>query len=299
MAQNRGRGMMRKLNNQKRRGEFQKVVPPGNSNSSPELDLRNKITVSQLADLSKLSKPFISQVKAGKRPPSKKLLQALASYHASITQVRKQTDGSRAIRRFIESRREGTSAGTIEFHEKYLSKAIPVLGLNPSPMKLARYIEALSCSVGGKHAYYRAISVFYNWLYSPKSAYGFQPADNPVLLVEAPKPPKMIMPSLTRNDVDLLLSKATNNRDRAIIALFTDSGLRLSELARLKQEDFDWGKRTVKVVGKGNKEGFAPFGGLSEMHLKAWFDEYKPTNGEPIWKHWLLGYQGHVGETGS
>jgi len=163
-------------------------------------------------------------------------------------------------------------------------------------MKLARYIEALSCSVGGKHAYYRAISVFYNWLYSPKSAYGFQPADNPVLLVEAPKPPKMIMPSLTRNDVDLLLSKATNNRDRAIIALFTESGLRLSELARLKQEDFDWGMRTVKVVGKGNKEGFAPFGGLSEMHLKAWFDEYKPTNGEPIWNIGFWGIKGMLGK---
>ena len=35
------------------------------------------MTVSELAELSKLSKAYISQVKNGKRPPSRRLLDAL------------------------------------------------------------------------------------------------------------------------------------------------------------------------------------------------------------------------------
>jgi transcriptional regulator with XRE-family HTH domain len=41
------------------------------------LRLLNKMTVSELAELSNLSKAYISQVKHGKRPPSQKLLEAL------------------------------------------------------------------------------------------------------------------------------------------------------------------------------------------------------------------------------
>lgn len=40
-------------------------------------NLLNKIPVTELAELSKLSKPYISQVKSGKRPPSQKLLDIL------------------------------------------------------------------------------------------------------------------------------------------------------------------------------------------------------------------------------
>jgi len=46
--------------------------------------LLNKLTVSQLAELSKLSKPYVSQVKNGKRPPSKILIKALLEYAKDI-----------------------------------------------------------------------------------------------------------------------------------------------------------------------------------------------------------------------
>jgi transcriptional regulator with XRE-family HTH domain len=41
------------------------------------IKLLNKIPVSTIALLSNLSKPYISQVKSGKRPPSQKLLDFL------------------------------------------------------------------------------------------------------------------------------------------------------------------------------------------------------------------------------
>jgi integrase len=199
------------------------------------------------------------------------------------------TDIENAIDLFLKSRREGASLGTIEFYFKYLIRAIPFLGLTPSPKKINHYLNSLSCSVGGKHAYFRAISVFCNWLYSPRSGFGFGTRDNPIAFVDPPKRPKLIMPSLSREQVELLINKARCVRDKAIISLFTESGLRLSELVNIKSPDIDWGNRTIIVLGKGNKEGYAPFGNLTEHYVKLWLGEYMPAPKQSIWN---IGYWG-------
>ena len=49
-------------------------------------------------------------------------------------------------------------------------------------------------------------------------------------------------------------------RDRAILELFYSTGMRLSELVALKREDLDLRRRTVRVLGKGNKERMLVFG---------------------------------------
>jgi len=64
--------------------------------------------------------------------------------------------------------------------------------------------------------------------------------------------------------------------------LFTESGLRLSELTNIKMRDIDWSNRTIRIIGKGRKEALAPFGALSESYLKEWLAEFHP-NGSNIW----------------
>ena len=95
--------------------------------------------------------------------------------------------------------------------------------------------------------------------------------------------PKLILPSLTKENVELLIEQAHCIRDKAIISLFTESGLRLYELLNIKLRDIDWESRIVKVLGKGNKEAYAPFGNLTEHYLRQWLDEYRPKPGERIW----------------
>ena len=70
-------------------------------------------------------------------------------------------------------------------------------------------------------------------------------------------------------------------RDKAIIALFTESDLRLTELTNIKPNDIDWQNRLMKVVGKGRKEAYAPFGELSTGYIRAWLAQYKPDGN--IW----------------
>ena len=78
--------------------------------TTPALALLNKLTVSELAKLSNVFKSYISQVKNGKCPPSKKLLQALIdSKH-----VKKPEHDY--IRLFLESREAiGCGEGTMSF----------------------------------------------------------------------------------------------------------------------------------------------------------------------------------------
>jgi site-specific recombinase XerC len=78
-----------------------------------------------------------------------------------------------------------------------------------------------------------------------------------------------------------LIAAAKTIRDKAIIALLTESGMRLSELASITMAHIDWEKRIIRVLGKGNKEDCAPFGALSADYLRAWLHTYTP-NGN-IW----------------
>jgi len=141
----------------------------------------------------------------------------------------------------------------------------------------------LSCSQGGKHAYYRAISVFYNWLYCTRSGFGYRVEQNLIKLIDTPKKPQLILPSLAREQTELLIDKAHFVRDKVIISLFVESGLRLSELLNIRRGDIDWGMHVVRVLGKGSKEGFAPFGNLAEQYLISWLNKYRPKGNGRIW----------------
>ena len=252
-------------------------VPP------PVFDLLKKLSVSQISELSNLSKSYISQVKHGKRPPSEKLLQALSDFYGTTRQGKREAMLCSAIDLFLQSRRDGLSPCTIYgFYRQYLLIAIPVLGLTPTPSAISAFIGSLPCSPGGKHAYFRAMRAFYNWLYSPKSGFDLKHRENPMTWVEAPKVPKVILPSLSKEQVELLIEKTHDTRGKAIIALLTESGLRLSELAYIEMCDIDWQNRIIKTVGKCNKEGYAPFGPMSEEYLRAWLAEFRP-NGDNIW----------------
>ncbi len=94
-------------------------------------------------------------------------------------------------------------------------------------------------------------------------------------------PFQLILPSLNRKQVDDLLNRVNNIRDKAIIAMFTESGLRLSELVNIRLEDIDWQDQTVRVIGKGRKEALAPLGSMSQKYLKEWLREHRSNDN--IW----------------
>lgn len=88
---------------------------------------------------------------------------------------------------------------------------------------------------------------------------------NPVQLIAAPKPEKVIPTFLSVDEIFSLIEKpdrekALSRRDRAILELMYSCGLRVSEVVGLNLEDLDLPQGYLKVRGKGNKERFLPIG---------------------------------------
>lgn len=75
------------------------------------------------------------------------------------------------------------------------------------------------------------------------------------------------MPTLNENQVKELIDVVDNSRDKAIISLFVESGLRLTELVNIKPCDINWEGRCIKVLGKERKVALAPFGDSSSAYL--------------------------------
>jgi site-specific recombinase XerD len=80
--------------------------------------------------------------------------------------------------------------------------------------------------------------------------------------VEKPKPPEIIIEPFKESEVRALLNEVRKNpeRDRAIIYLLLDTGLRASELVSLDREEIDLeNHRIIVKKGKGNKDRKVPF----------------------------------------
>lgn len=88
---------------------------------------------------------------------------------------------------------------------------------------------------------------------------------NPVCGVPVPHVPERLIPSLRDANVLTLLraldaGSQQPERDRAIVLLLLDTGLRLSEAAGLRVRDVDLVEDRCRVLGKAGRERTVPIG---------------------------------------
>ncbi|MGM9626431.1 MAG: tyrosine-type recombinase/integrase, partial [Eubacteriales bacterium] len=102
--------------------------------------------------------------------------------------------------------------------------------------------------------------------------------ENPVRDIEAPKQPQRLPKYLTLDECSRLLTviagdteSATRERDFAMITLFLNCGMRLSELVGINLTDIDQGMQAVRVIGKGNKERVIYLNDACRDALRAYF----------------------------
>ena len=101
--------------------------------------------------------------------------------------------------------------------------------------------------------------------------------DNPMEYIETPKVPDKVLPTVTPEQVKVLIENARCTRDRAIFSLFADSGARRSEVCNIRVPDVDLPNCKIKVVGKGDKEGFLIFGAKTQSFLTQHIAENSPV----------------------
>jgi site-specific recombinase XerD len=137
----------------------------------------------------------------------------------------------------------GVSPKTIRYYRDRLDKFTS--GVNYVKAKrrdIERYLNTIRPNKYGlstRHASYRAIKAFYRWL---SNEYGI---DDVMSSIPAPIMSRPILPSLAADDVHQLIEQTDSLRDKAIIALFTESGLRLTELTNIKPNGIDWQHRLI------------------------------------------------------
>ena len=129
-----------------------------------------------------------------------------------------------------------------------------------------------------------SIRVFFNYLCNKKGLIEKNPAQN----LETPKLDKRIPKYLTLDDSKKLLDAVKENeddrnstRDYAIITLFLNCGMRLSELVGINFKDISFEEQRMTVIGKGNKERTIYLNNACMSAIKKYM-EVRPHDGVPF-----------------
>lgn len=125
----------------------------------------------------------------------------------------------------------------------------------------------------------RTLKGFATWLYEEEYV-----AENRLRRLAKPKVPSRVIEVLREDEVRRLLAavderKANGARDLAILVLFLDTGLRLSELVDLAVTDLHLEDGWLKVFGKGGKERIVPFGSRATKVLNRYISFFRPDDG--------------------
>lgn len=136
------------------------------------------------------------------------------------------------------------------------------LGLRPT--SLARKTSSLRC--------------FYRYLVQEEYL-----SSDPTRLVRTCTPPKRFKGALDVEEVERLIeatgreeNRAFRLRDCAMLELMYATGLRVSELLRLRPGDLNFQFKFLRTVGKGNKERLIPFHDRAEKAVLDYMESGRP-----------------------
>ncbi|MFC1910274.1 tyrosine-type recombinase/integrase [Chloroflexota bacterium] len=149
-----------------------------------------------------------------------------------------------ALREFIASRiAANLSPQTISWYEDRLLpfiKSCPAFPRRPEPVEC--FMAGIQGSAETKYDVYRALKTFFKFICSRRLL------PNPMESVKPPRRPRTVMPTLELNELVKLLQSASNPRDKAIITLLVDCGLRAGEICSLLKHNIK--QETIIVRGK-------------------------------------------------
>ncbi len=175
------------------------------------------------------------------------------------------------------------------FYEASRTQAIAVLN-EVKPVVIRGYMGQLQKNKLSKNtiaAHLSAIRAFYRYLCREEIV-----KNNPAAVVATPKKDLKLPEFLYYQDVEKLLDPVSVDwvtaRDLALLEVIYSSGLRVSEAVALDMGDIDMQQKTIRVLGKGNKERIVPIGGPALERLQTYLEklgreaEIFPQRGDAI-----------------
>jgi len=132
--------------------------------------------------------------------------------------------------------------------------------------------------------YFRTLRTFFTWLEREELI-----LENPFRKLKAPKVEKTIVQALKPIEMERLFKECSGKslldvRNKAILSIFIDTGLRVSELANLALEDVDIDNNSLFVKhGKGNKQRIVRIGTQAQKALWKYLTVYRRGNCNSLW----------------
>lgn len=190
---------------------------------------------------------------------------------------------SEAIDEFmLEQRCRGNSAATLLYYSSVLKYFADYIGevdvasitlRNLQEYKLQLSDEDSGLTSVSIQSYVRGLRAFMKWLYE----YEYIDADL-CQRFKLPKATRKVIDVLTDMEISVVFTQLAGDdwlsiRNRLIIALMLDCGLRLEEVVTLTVDSVHLTERYLIVQhGKGDKQRIVPFGEKTWQLFKRWFD---------------------------
>lgn len=195
-----------------------------------------------------------------------------------------------AFDNFILSRElADLSPKTISGYQQFVTPFIRFLGSDKpiedvTQQDIQGYISTLlkkPLSRATRATYIRHVKIFLRWAETEyKVSYSARP-------IKVPKSPKRIVRIYSDDEVREIFSCIHTDtpwitlRNKCIIALMYDSGLRQSEVCTLKRTNVSFSDNRMTVWGKGNKERIVPLGALAREYMSRYI-EHCPYPSESV-----------------
>ena len=120
----------------------------------------------------------------------------------------------------------------------------------------------------------------------------------PMSSVTAPKVSKRLPQYVEQQDMGNLMNKVEfpdtwkGHTDKLLLSVFYNTGMRLSELVNLKENQVNAAGNTLKILGKGNKERLVPVGGELIAALQHYMKEKRVQLEAPDTTYLLVNEKG-------
>lgn len=189
------------------------------------------------------------------------------------------------IAAFLVARRaDGLSPRTVEWYRWTLGKFADYVDGRPVDVMLVRefvadliarpvrwvnmpQVKSGPLSAYTIRGYVRVLKSFFRWCCDDELI-----VVDPSVSLKIPKLPKRVPRGVSVDDLRVLLASA-NVRDRAVLLMLADCGLRVSELCGIRLQNLDLDGGVARVLGKGNAERFCFLSAPTIVAVKQWLDE--------------------------
>jgi integrase/recombinase XerC len=219
----------------------------------------------------------------------------------SIAEKPGKTPAHPLLRGYLEhlSNERRLSRYTVENYARDITALIGLAGDTPLRQLQVQNVRRFVAQLHGRgldgRTLGRMLSAWRGFFHYLARDHGY--AQNPCLGIRPPRSAKRLPHALSPDEAGRLMEIAATDplavRDKAILELLYSSGLRLSELTGLAEDDVNFRDATVRVTGKGAKTRIVPVGSHALAALKVWL----PARGQlarPAAKALFVGQDGRA-----